>query len=193
MSGVKANAKTLTRNYKKLQSLPEYLQLPATIKTIGSAAISQFVKGTDTPQSWTSREDINIIFPVGGTDYCSKLSADMIEKATCIDAGDYYELEIKLYDDKITSPNKGEGYAGTFNTVTASSISEVEIPMVTFNRIDVKGINGSISAKIDKSSRRVTEAIFRNTDILSMEVKLALSSVSAQIALEVEEGFSISY
>ena len=117
----------------------------------------------------------------------------MVLPCLYIDAGDYYELEIKLYDDTITSPNKGEGYAGTFNTVTASSIGEVEMPMVTFNRIDVKGINGSISAKIDKSSRRVTEAIFRNTDILSMEVKLALSSVSAQIALEVEEGFSISY
>lgn len=193
LSGVKANATSLTREYKKLSSLPEYLELPSAIKSIGSAAISQFVKGTDTPETWTSKEDMKIIFPAGGTDYCSKISADMIESATCVDTGSEYELEIKLYDDKITSPNKGEGYAGAFNTVTASSIKEVSIPMVTFNKIDVKGINGSISAKIDKASGRVTDITFRNTDILSMNVKVALSDVSAQIALAVEENFKIKY
>ena len=190
---VKTEATTLTRNYKKLESLPEYLELPSAIQSIGSAAIGQFVKGSDTPESWTSKEDMQIIFPVGGTDYTSHLTADMVESATCTDNGSTYQIELKLYDDKLTSPEKGQGYAGVFNTVTASSITSVNIPTVTFNTVDVNGINGSISCTIDKASQRVTEITFRNTDILKLNVKVVFSAVDAKLALAVEENFSIQY
>lgn len=190
---IKSEATTITRNYKHLESLPDYLELPSAIQSIGSAAISQFVKGSDTPESWTSREDMQTIFPVGGTDYTSHMTADMVENATCTDSGNVYQIELKLYDDKLTSPEKGQGYAGVFNTVTASSISEVSIPTVTFNTVDVNGINGSISCTVDKASQRVTEITFRNTDILKLNVKVVFSTVDAQIALASEENFSIQY
>ena len=190
---IKSEATTITRNYKHLESLPDYLELPSAIQSIGSAAISQFVKGSDTPESWTSREDMQTIFPVGGTDYTSHMTADMVENATCTDSGNVYQIELKLYDDKLTSPEKGQGYAGVFNTVTASSISEVSIPTVTFNTVDVNGINGSISCTVDKASQRVTEITFRNTDILKLNVKVIFSTVDAQIALASEENFSIQY
>ena len=190
---VKAEATTLTRNYKKLESLPEYLELPSAIQSIGSAAIGQFVKGSDTPESWTSKEDMQIVFPVGGTDYTSHLTPDMVESATCTDNGSVYQIELKLYDDKLTSPEKGQGYAGVFNTVTASSITSVNIPTVTFNTVDINGINGSISCTIDKASQRVTEITFRNTDILKLNVKVVFSAVDAKLALAVEENYSIQY
>ncbi len=190
---VKAEATTLTRNYKKLESLPEYLELPSAIQGIGSAAIKQFVKGSDTPESWTSKEDMQAVFPVGGTDYTSHMTPDMVESATCTDTGSAYQLEIKLYDDKITSPEKGTGYAGVFNTVTASSITSVSIPTVTFNTVDVNGINGSISCTIDKESKRVTDITFRNTDILAIGAKVAFSEVTAKLALAVEENYTIAY
>ncbi|MGN1443861.1 MAG: hypothetical protein ACI4XE_08425 [Acutalibacteraceae bacterium] len=190
---VKPEATTLTRNYKKLESLPEYLELPSAIEGIGSAAIKQFVKGSDTPESWTSKEDMQAVFPVGGTDYSSHMTSDMVESATCTDTGSAFQLEIKLYDDKITSPEKGTGYAGVFNTVTASSITEVSIPTVTFNSVDINGINGSISCTIDKESKRVTDITFRNTDILAINAKVAFSEVTAKLALAVEENYTIAY
>ena len=152
---VKPEATTIVRNYQKLESLPEYLELPSAVQGIGSAAIKQFVKGSDEPQTWTTKEDFELGFPVGGTDYSSHMTPDMVESATCTDNGSAYQLEIKLYDDKITSPAKGTGYAGVFNTVTADSISSVSIPGVTFNSVDVNGINGSISCTIDKASNEV--------------------------------------
>ena len=59
---VKTDATGLTRTYKHMQSLPEYLELPSSIQSIGSAAMEQFVKGTDEPQTWSSKEEIKIIF-----------------------------------------------------------------------------------------------------------------------------------
>ena len=120
------------------------------------------------------------------------MTPDMVESATCTDNGSAYQLEIKLYDDKITSPAKGTGYAGVFNTVTADSISSVSIPGVTFNSVDVNGINGSISCTIDKASKHVTDITFRNTDILAIDAKVIVG-VQAKLALASELNFTISY
>ena len=193
VSGVKTNATTLTRNYKHMDSLPEYLEMPAAIQGIAETAMTQFVKGTDEPQSWTLKEDMQIIFPVGSTEDCSKITADMVETATCTDNGSTYQLEIKLYDDKITSPEKGQGYAGAFNTITASTLTSISIPGVTFNKVDVNGINGSISCTIDKANNRVTDIVFRNTDILAMDVKVFVGNMQAKLALAVEESFTVEY
>ena len=125
---VKQEAATLTRNYKHVSAPEDQLELPGAIQGLGKTAIGTFVKGTDTPESWTSREDMQIVFPVGNTDYASHLTADMVETASCEDAGDSYRITLKLYDDKITSPAKGEGYAGVFNTVTASTFRRSTSP-----------------------------------------------------------------
>lgn len=190
---VKKEAKTLTRNYKHMQSLDEYLELPSAIQSLGKTAMNTFVKGTDEAESWTSKEDMNLVFPVGGTDYSSHLTADMVKSATAKDNGDSYAVEIILLDDAITSPEKGKGYAGVFNTVTASTFSDINIPTVKFEKVDVNGINGSIKCTIDKKSGRVTEITFCNTDILYLGVKVAFSNMNVKFALAVEENYTVQY
>ena len=80
---VKQEATNLTRNYKHVSAPEDQLELPSAIQGLGKTAIGTFVKGTDTPESWTSKEDMQIVFPVGNTDYSSHLTADMVETATC--------------------------------------------------------------------------------------------------------------
>ena len=190
---VKKEASNLTRNYKHVSVPEDQLELPSAIQGLGKTAIGTFVKGTDTPESWTSKEDMQIVFPVGGTDYSSHLTADMVEAASCEDAGSTYKITLKLYDDKLTSPAKGQGYAGVFNTTTASTFTEINIPTVTFNRVDINGVNGSITCTIDKATQRVTEITFANTDILKLEVKVVVATLNVKLALAVEENYSIAY
>lgn len=190
---VKGEASSITRNYKHMESLPEYLELPSAIQSIGSAAMDQFVKGTDEPQSWSSPDDIKTIFPVSGEDYSSHLTADMVKNASCTENNGAYKVSIELQNDAITSPQKGEGYAGVFNTVTASTFSDINIPTVTFQTVDVNGINGAIECTIDKNSGRVTEITFKNTDVLHLGVKVAISNMNVQFALAVEENYTIAY
>ena len=190
---VKGEASSITRNYRHMESLPEYLELPSAIQSIGSAAMDQFVKGTDEPQSWSSPDDIKTILPVSGEDYSSHLTADMVKNASCTEDNGAYKVSIELQNDAITSPQKGEGYAGVFNTVTASTFSEINIPTVTFQTVDVNGINGAIECTIDKNSGRVTEITFKNTDVLHLGVKVAISNMNVQFALAVEENYTIAY
>lgn len=190
---VKNEAASLTRNYKHVSAPEDQLELPSAIQGLGKTAIGTFVKGTDTPESWTSKEDMQIVFPVGNTDYASHLTADMVETAACEDTGDSYQITLKLYDDKITSPAKGEGYAGVFNTVTASTFSEINIPTVTFNRVDINGVDGAVACTVDKAAQRVTEITFTETDILNLEVKVLISTLNAKLALATEENYTIGY
>ena len=190
---VKKEASELTRNYKHVSVPEDRLELPGAIQGLGKTAIGTFVKGTDTPETWTSKEDMQIVFPVGNTDYSSHLTADMVETATCEESGGSYKITLKLYDDKLTSPEKGQGYAGVFNTTTASTFKEINIPTVTFNRVDINGVNGSIACTVDKATTRVTEITFANTDILDLEVKVLVSTLNAKLALVGEENYSVTY
>ena len=190
---IKKEASSITRNYKKLSSVDKYLKLPSAIQGLGSAAMKQFVKGSDKPETYTAQEDKNIVFPVGGTDYTSHLTADMVKTASVTDTGNEYKISFVLYDDKITSPEKGKGYAGVFNTVTASTFNEINIPTVTFKKVNVNGIGGAISCTVNKVNETISEITFKNTDILDLSVKVAIKTLDVKLALAVEENYTVKY
>lgn len=190
---VKSTASQITRNYNHVDIPQDSLELPPAIQGIGKTAIGTFVKPDNTPQIWNSKEDFKIGFPVGNTDYSSKMTPDMVESATCADNGNSYQIEIKLKDDDVTSPAKGEGYAGVFNTTTASTFSDINIPTVTFNDVRINGINGSVSATVDKATSNITHITFRNTDVMYLNVKVAFSAMEAKMNLVQESDFTIVY
>lgn len=190
---IKKEASSITRNYKKLSSVDKYLKLPSAIQGLGSAAMKQFVKGSDKPETYTAQEDKNIVFPVGGTDYTSNLTADMVKTASVTDTGNEYKISFVLYDDKITSPEKGKGYAGVFNTVTASTFNEINIPTVTFEKVNVNGVGGAISCTVNKVNETISEITFKNTDILDLSVKVAIKTLDVKLALAVEENYTVKY
>ncbi|MCR4615609.1 MAG: hypothetical protein K5756_05620 [Clostridiales bacterium] len=190
---VKPEAKQITRTYSRLNIPTETLELPSGIQKLGQAAIKQFVKGSDKPEVWTSRDDLKLGFPVGGTDYSSKMTPDMVKSATCTDNGDTYTVKIVLKNDALTNPKKGQGYAGVFNTVAASTFEDINIPTVTFEKVKINGINGSITCTIDKATQRVTDITFANTDILDIDVKIAWSNLHAKMNLVTENNYKVAY
>jgi len=190
---IKPTAKSVTRNYSKVKSLDEYLELPSAISSLGKWAINTFVKGSDEPLTFSTKEEITANFPVGGESYTSKLTSDMVKSATCKDTGKAYDITIVLYNDKITSPKKGTGYAGVFNTVSASTFDEINVPGTTFETVKINGVNGKIQCKIDKSTERVTDVVFTNTDVLNLGVKVAGSNLNVKFALSSENSYSIKY
>ncbi len=97
---VKPEAKQITRTYHHVNIPTESLELPSSIQGIGQTAIMQFVKGSDKAEVWTSREDFNLGFPVGGTGYSSKMTPDMVKTATytdiTFDETDVLDLDVKV-------------------------------------------------------------------------------------------------
>lgn len=190
---IKSNAKSITRNYSKMQSLPEYLQLPSAIDSLGKWAIEKFVKGSDEPATFTSKDEIMAYFPISGESYTSHLTSDMVKSTSFKDTGKTYEITFVLYNDKLTSPKKGTGYAGVFNTVSASTFEEINVPGTKFESVKINGINGKIQCMIDKATGYVTKAIYTNTDVLNLGVKVAGSNLNVKFALACENSYTIKY
>ncbi len=190
---VKPEAKQITRTYHHAKIPTETLELNSGIQKLGEAAIKQFVKGSDKAEVWTTRDDFNLGFPVGGMDYSSKMTPGMVKTATCTDNGDTYTIRIVLKNDEITNPKKGEGYAGVFNTVSASTFDEISIPTVTFEQVKINGVNGSITCTIDKASQHVTDVTFAETDVLDLSVKVAFSNLHAKMHLKTGDHYTIIY
>ena len=176
-----------------MQSLPEYLQLPSAINSLGKWAIEKFVKGSDEPATFTSKDEIMAYFPISGESYTSHLTSDMVKSTSFKDTGKTYEITFVLYNDKLTSPKKGTGYAGVFNTVSASTFEEINVPGTKFESVKNNGINGKIQCTIDKATGHVTKAIYTNTDVLNLGVKVAGSNLNVKFALACENSYTIKY
>ena len=176
-----------------MQSLPEYLQLPSAINSLGKWAIEKFVKGSDEPATFTSKDEIMAYFPISGESYTSHLTSDMVKSTSFKDTGKTYEITFVLYNDKHTSPKKGTGYAGVFNTVSASTFEEINVPGTKFESVKINGINGKIQCTIDKATGHVTKAIYTNTDVLNLGVKVAGSNLNVKFALACENSYTIKY
>ena len=190
---IKPTAKTITRNYCKKDNLSEYLELPSAISGIGEWAINQFVKGSDEPAIFDEKEEVDEYFPISYENYTSKLTADMVKSATCVEDGNTYKITIILKDDSITSPKKGTGYAGVFNTVNASTFEDISIPGTTFESVKCNGINGKIQCTIDKSTQRITYLNLKNTDILDLQVKVGGKQFKVKMAFANENDYTVKY
>lgn len=55
------------------------------------------------------------------------------------------------------------------------------------------GSAARINCTIDKASGRISDIIFKNTDILDLSVKVAIKTLDVRIALASEESFSVKY
>lgn len=190
---IKPSAKIIARNYCKKDNLSEYLELPSAISSIGEWAINQFVKGSDEPAIFDEKEEIDEYFPISYESYTSKLTADMVKSATCVEDGNTYKITIILKDDSITSPKKGTGYAGVFNTVNASTFEGINIPGTTFESVKCNGINGKIQCTIDKSTQRITYLNLKNTDILDLQVKVGGKQFKVKMAFANENDYTVKY
>lgn len=117
----------------------------------------------------------------------------MVKSAVLKDNGTTYDITIALYNDKITSPKKGTGYAGVFNTVSASTFKDISIPGTKFESVKINGINGKIQCTVDKATGNITKIVFTNTDVLNLGVKVAGSNLDVKFALACENRYSIKY
>lgn len=190
---IKPTAKLITRNYNRMKNIPGELELPSAISGLGKWAIETFVKGSEDAAILDEKEEVMEYFPVQNEEYTSHLTPDMVKSATIEETDKTYEITIVLYDDKITSPAKGQGYAGVFNTVSAATFEDISIPGTTFEKVDVNGFDGKIICTMNKETKQITHITFFNSDLLNLQVKVAGKHLKVKMAFSNESDFTIQY
>lgn len=190
---IKHTAKLITRNYNRMKNIPGELELPSAITGLGKWAIETFVKGSEDAAILDEKEEVMEYFPVQNEEYTSHLTPDMVEKATLEETDKEYKITLILYDDALTSPAKGKGYAGVFNTVSAATFEDINVPGTTFEKVNVKGFDGKIVCTMNKETKQITHITFFNSDLLDLGVKVAGKQLKAKMAFSNESDFTIEY
>lgn len=183
---VKTNASKATRNYQDMRIVK--LDLPSALQAIADSAIEKYAQGDFTPQEWTGT-DIAEKYPVGGTDFASKLKPEYLETITCTDNGTEYVIDIKMKDQMNPVYRGGEGVGSIFWTMNIDDIAN-NVPGL--QKADLSYYNCSATAKIDKATGNMTYSKFDYSFDMILDVKMVVA-LHAEASMNVIEEYVMEY
>lgn len=133
-------------------------------------------------------------FPVKGQNWASKLEPSALKSATCVDKGDYYEIELTFKDEKLTAlPDTPEqtAHGKAFSVLLEK---EFRAAFGGFNalgvRVDVQKFvpeykGSTIRCKVDKAGHMITATYYLNTvSMVQTGIKVMGKSHIIDIQLE---------
>lgn len=184
---IKPTAQKVVKNYEKRIIDEDRLVFPESLESTARSMIASFMKDDNDPIVYETREDITNEFIVPGQDYVSKLKAEYVEKATCVDKGSQYVMTLELNDQK--NPTAGVGIGAVCDVIEANEVAEgasfVEKFETTYS--DCK-----IVATIDKATERVVHIQYSTPLLLEMRVNL-FGTHDVALAVTFVKDFTITY
>lgn len=183
---IKTNATKATRNYQDIQVVD--LELPSVLQSLGDSLIEKFVTPDFTPLEWTGA-DIAENYPVGGTDYVSKLTEADLANATCTDNGTEYEVVLNINPQTDPTPDSGTGTNAIFWVMNKEDIS-ANVPGLQSCTIDYHDC--TVTAKIDKATGNMTYAKYNFYFDIAVSIKV-LATLDAGVNVLVDEEYVMTY
>lgn len=184
---IKPEATKVVKNYEKRIVDEENLVVPAALESTAKSLISTFMKDDTEPIVYETKEDIKNEFLVPNQSYVSKLKAEDVAEATCVDNGTQYIIYIKAKDEK--NPKTGTGVGSVFDIIEASEVSEKVSFVESFS---TNYYNCEVRATVDKASGRVTHINYNVPLVLDMTVNL-FGTHSGSVGLTFEKDYTITY
>lgn len=183
---IKTSATKATRNYQNIQVTK--LELPSALQALGDSLIEKFVTPDFTPIEWTGA-DIAENYPVGGTDYVSKLTEADLANATCTDNGTEYEVVLNINAQTDPTPDSGTGINAIFWVMNKEDIS-ANVPGLQSCTLDYHDC--TVTAKIDKATGNMTYAKYSFNFDINVSIKL-LATLDAGVGVLVDEEYVMTY
>ena len=157
-------------------------------------------------KSTVSRGESHNDFPVKGQAIASKLEADAIISASCMQTGDFYIIDLRFKDEKLTGlPEKPFGcrHGKAFSLILASDFTNafggINIRMPGFNiKVENKKFvptyTGSIiTCSINASSRRMTQAQYFLNTLCVVETQIDVNKKIYPMTVTFEYSVTESY
>lgn len=183
---IKTNASKATRNYQDVQVLE--VELPSALQSLADTLVDKFVNPNFTPIEWTGA-DIKEHYPVGGTDYVSKLTEADLANATCNDNGTEYEITLNINNQIDPPHDSGTGINAIFWVMNKEDIS-ANVPGLQSCELDYHDC--TVTAKIDKATGNMTYAKYSFYFDINVSIKM-LATLNASVKILVDEEYVIAY
>ena len=197
-NGIKANAKSVKREYSKisLNGTPVFPSvINGVLKLLGGAENflnDQLSKNSKGAETYTGA-DIKAVYPVEGESYVSKLTAADVKSATCKvseDGKTYTITVVTKADGKSDSIQHGEGHAPkAFNVVLPGVVND-NIPGVATSLVGLSTMNypsSTCKVTVDVETGRVLTADY------DLKWTINFDKVGVVIPFTTHDYFVISY
>lgn len=139
-------------------------------------------------------------FPVKGKSWSSKLEASSVKSATCKESGKFYEIEIKLVDEKLNDLPSDPGATKHGKAMTVLAAPEVyeqtdKIPsfLVKIQSFKPSYTGSYIKCKINAETGKMVSATYYFATVASVDAKVVGGSLTATVPFAIKETFTIKY
>lgn len=183
---IKTNATKATRNYQDVKVLS--VELPSALQGLADTLVEKFVNPDFTPLEWTGA-DIKENYPVGGTDYVSKLTEADLANATCNDNGTEYEVTLSINNQIDPPHDSGTGINAIFWVMNKEDIS-ANVPGLQSCELNYHDC--TVTAKIDKATGNMTYAKYNFYFDINVSVKM-IATLNASVKILVDEEYVMAY
>lgn len=187
---VKYQAKSVTRNYTETKNDADKTELPKAVDAVGKSAMKMFMKRDDKALVMTSKEDIKAVFPVGGKDWVSKLTANDVKGAKIEDKGNEYQITLTFGTE--VNPSGDKGYAAAFGVLTADMVN-FDYPGLSLSDQKFTYYNGTIVAKFEKSTGNMVYAHYDYPVIIELTAHLLGSNTKVKVGMTTINDFTVKY
>ncbi len=185
-NNVKLNASKVVKNYEK-RKVGE-LKVPQSLQATAESILKSTMKDDTDPIEFTTKEEIKENFIVPTKDYVSTLKISDITDATCKSNGDYYEINIKLKNEK--NPVSGKGVGAACDVIEAYEVAQKAPSFL--KDFSTYYSNCEISATINKKSGQMIHATYTTPVKLDVTVDL-FGTHNATVNFTFIKDYSITY
>lgn len=184
---IKKNAKKITRNYDDKRKDEDLCDYPAVINLVATPLVNSYLIKNDIPVEYTEEDIIKANYPVKGKNWVSKLKADDVASAKCIEKNGNYEIELKLLYCK--DPKKDSGVCSVMDAVTLEIIQEYADVVKSCS---VEYYDCEIRCTIDKDSGNMIYSKYTQPMAISFTTQ-ALTERHGIFAMTFESEYLIEY
>lgn len=186
-NNIKKKATKITRNYDNKQHNEKLSNYPRVLNIVATPLINSYLIDNDIPVEYTDEDIIRANYPVKGRDWVSKLTAEDIAEANCVEKKDRYEIQLKLLYCK--DPEENKGVCSVMDAVTLEIIQEYADVV---KNCSVEYYDCEINCTIEKDSGNMIYARYTQPMILNITTQ-ALTERKGVFAMTFESEYVIEY
>ncbi len=186
---VKTEAVKVVKNFEKRTHNADKLSLPSAIKGVAQKVLESKITDITEPVEYPSREAIIAKYPVPGEEWSSTLDPEDVEKATCTEKDDEYE--ITLFLKKCVDPEPGKGTSRAMDCLDVPTVRDTAPEFIT--AFSAEYYDCVIRCRVEKETGRTVWASYTAPVLIKVGLDAGFTAFDAEIGLTFEKDYTITY
>ncbi len=186
---VKTEAKKVVKNFEKRTHNEEKLVLPSAIKGVGKSLLEDRITDATEPVEYATAEEIIAKYPAPREEWSSKLTADDVIQAVCVEKDGEYEITLVL--KSCIDPSPGEGTSRAMDCLDVPTVRDTAPPFIT--AFSAEYYDCVIRCRVEKKTGRVVWSNYTTPVVVKVGLDAGFAQFDAEIGFTFEKDYTVTY